>query len=62
MSRSTLPLLDSSLYPQVWQQQTFASPQALLLSMLSATLSRDVTIDAIYFTAHSALLLLLASF
>ncbi|MGP4734537.1 MULTISPECIES: hypothetical protein [unclassified Psychrobacter] len=50
MSRSTLPLLDSSLYPQVWQQQTFASPQALLLSMLSATLSKDVTIDASAFT------------
>ena len=50
MSRSTLPLLDSSLYPQVWQQQTFASPQALLLSMLPATLSRDVTIDASAFT------------
>jgi len=50
MSRSTLPLLDSSLYPQVWQQQTFTSPQALLLSMLSATLSRNVTIDASAFT------------
>jgi len=50
MTRSTLPLLDSSLYPQVWQQQTFTSPQALLLSMLSATLSRDVTIDASAFT------------
>ena len=51
MSRSTLPLLDSSLYPQVWQQQTFNSPQALLLSMmLSATLSRDITIDASAFT------------
>ena len=50
MSRSTLPLLDSSLYPQVWQQQTFTSPQALLLSMLSATLSREVTIDASAFT------------
>ena len=50
MSRSTLPLLDSSLYPQVWQQQTFTSPQALLLSMLSATLSRKVTIDASAFT------------
>ena len=46
MSRSTLPLLDSSLYPQVWQQQTFTSPQVLLLSMLSATLSKDITIDA----------------
>ena len=50
MSRSTLPLLDSSLYPQVWQQQIFTSPQALLLSMLSATLSREVTIDASAFT------------
>ena len=50
MSRSTLPLLDSSLYPQVWQQQIFTSPQALLLSMLSATLSRKVTIDASAFT------------
>lgn len=50
MSRSTLPLLDSSLYPQVWQQQTFTSPQALLLSLLSATLSKDVTIDASAFT------------
>ncbi|QOD12569.1 hypothetical protein IEE84_11995 [Psychrobacter sp. 28M-43] len=50
MSRLTLPLLDSSLYPQVWQQQTFTSPQALLLSMLSATLSKDVTIDASAFT------------
>ncbi|MGE6475849.1 hypothetical protein [Psychrobacter sp. NPDC078631] len=50
MSRSTLPLLDSSLYPQVWQQQIFTSPQALLLSMFSATLSRDITIDASAFT------------
>ena len=50
MSGSTLPLLDSSLYPQVWQQQTLTSPQALLLSMLSATLSRDITIDASAFT------------
>ena len=50
MGRSTLPLLDSSLYPQVWQQQTFTSPQALLLSMLSATLSKNVTVDASAFT------------
>ncbi len=46
MSRSTLPLLDSSLYPQLWQQQILLSPQALLLSMLSATLNMDVTADA----------------
>ena len=50
MSRSTLSLLNSSLYPQVWQQQIFTSPKALLLSMLSATLSRKVTIDASAFT------------
>lgn len=36
MSKSTLALLDSSLYPQRWQQQTFATPQALLVAMLSA--------------------------
>ncbi|WP_288997376.1 hypothetical protein [uncultured Psychrobacter sp.] len=36
MSKSTLALLDSSLYPQIWQQQTFATPQALLVAMLSA--------------------------
>ncbi|MBF2720465.1 hypothetical protein IP510_11295 [Psychrobacter sp. NG254] len=44
MSRSTLPLLDSSLYPQLWQQQILLSPQALLLSMLM--LSTDITADA----------------
>jgi len=36
MRKSTLALLDSSLYPQIWQQQTFATPQALLVAMLSA--------------------------
>ncbi|MGP9557138.1 hypothetical protein [Psychrobacter sp. AOP7-A1-24] len=50
MSRSTFPLLDSSLYPQVWQQQTFTSPQTLLLSMLSAILDANITIDANAFT------------
>ena len=34
MSKLTLALLDSSLYPQFWQQQTFTNPQALLLAML----------------------------
>ena len=34
MSKLTLPLLDSSLYPQSWQQQTFTNPPALLLAML----------------------------
>jgi len=50
MSRSTLPLLDSSLYPQVWERQILLSPQALLLSMLSTTLNTDVTVDASAFT------------
>ena len=36
MNKLTLPLLDSSLYPQFWQQQTFTNPQALLLAMLMA--------------------------
>lgn len=36
MGKSMLPLLDSSLYPQVWQQQTLLNPQALLLSILMA--------------------------
>lgn len=50
MSRSTLPLLDSSLYPQVWQQQTFTRPQTLLLSMLSAIIDANITIDTSAFT------------
>ena len=44
MSRSILPLLDSSLYPQVWERQILLSPQALLL--LLSTLSTDITADA----------------
>ncbi len=42
MNKLTLPLLDSSLYPQFWQQQTFTNPQALLMAMLTA----DITPDA----------------
>ena len=42
MSRSILRLLDSSLYPQIWQQQTFTNPQALLIAMLTA----ESTLDA----------------
>ena len=34
MSKLTLALLDSSLYPQSWQQQIFTNPRALLLVML----------------------------
>lgn len=36
MGKLTLPLLDSSLYPQSWQQLTFTDPPALLLAMLEA--------------------------
>lgn len=46
MSKLTLSLLDSSLYPQIWEQQTFTSPQTLLLSMLS----NEVAVDASTFT------------
>lgn len=42
MNKSMLALLDSSLYPQSWQRQTFTNPQALLLAMLTA----DITVDA----------------
>lgn len=46
MNKSTLPLLDSSLYPQVWQQQTFVTPQAFLMALLTT----DTTLDAKLFT------------
>ncbi|WP_296236510.1 hypothetical protein [Psychrobacter sp. UBA5136] len=46
MGKLTLPLLDSHLYPQVWQQQTFTTPQALLMAMLMA----EDTPDADAFT------------
>ena len=46
MNKSMLPLLDSSLYPQIWQQKNFPNPQALLLAMLTA----DITADADAFT------------
>ena len=46
MNKSMLALLDSSLYPQSWQQQKFANPQALLLAMLT----EDTTADADAFT------------
>lgn len=35
MSIKTLPDLDNSLYPQVWEQQSFESPQALLMALLT---------------------------
>lgn len=42
MNKSTLPLLDSSLYPQVWQHQTFITPYAFLMALLTT----DITLDA----------------
>ncbi len=41
MSHSTLPQLDSSLYPQVWQQQTYDNPQCLLRAMLTGLITPD---------------------
>ena len=41
MGRSILRLLDSSLYPQICQQQTFTNPQALLIAMLTADSTPD---------------------
>lgn len=41
MNQSTLPLLDSSLYPQVWQQQTFITSQTLIKAMLTTNLVPD---------------------
>ena len=46
MTITTLPELDSSLYPQIWQQQTFESPQALLMALLT----QCITIEPINFT------------
>ena len=46
MNKLTLPLLDSSLYLQFWQQKTFTNPQALLMAMLTA----DITLEANSFT------------
>ena len=46
MGKLTLPSLDSSLYPQIWQQQTLLNPQALLMAMLTA----DITLEANAFT------------
>ena len=41
MDKLTLPSLDSSLYPQIWQQQTFTNPPALLLAMLTVEIAPD---------------------
>ena len=46
MSIATLSCLDSSLYPQVWEQQTFESPQALLIALLT----NRINLEPIAFT------------
>jgi hypothetical protein len=46
MGKLTLTLLDSSLYPQLWQPKEYGSPQALLRAMLTA----DTTPDSDVFT------------
>ncbi|WP_201617660.1 hypothetical protein [Psychrobacter immobilis] len=48
MSISTLASLDSSLYPQVWEQQTFTDAHSLLIAMLMG----NITADAKTFTQH----------
>ena len=48
MGKLTLPLLDSSLYPQFWQQQILPNPRALLIAMLIT----DVIPDADAFTTQ----------
>lgn len=50
MDKLTLPSLDSSLYPQSWQQQIFTNPPALLLAMLEAEDMADTTADTDAFT------------
>lgn len=46
MSRATLASLDISLYPLVWQQQTFINSQSLLMALLAG----DIEIDPKEFT------------
>ena len=41
MNHSTLAELNSSLYPQVWEQHTFISSQSLLLAMLNGSITPD---------------------
>lgn len=48
MPKSTLAELDSSLYPQVWEQQNFNDAQALLMAILSGS----ITPDPYAFTKH----------
>ncbi|PKG36746.1 MULTISPECIES: hypothetical protein [Psychrobacter] len=48
MGIPTLASLDSGLYPQVWEQQTFTDAHSLLIAMLMG----NITADAKTFTQH----------
>ncbi|WP_367105524.1 hypothetical protein [uncultured Psychrobacter sp.] len=41
MSRATLPALDSSLYPQIWDQHIFKDAQSLLLALLTTSFTLE---------------------
>lgn len=41
MNIATLPTLDSSLYPQVWEQQTFTDAHSLLMATLKGAINLD---------------------
>lgn len=41
MSIPTLESLDSSLYPQVWEQQTFSDAHSVLIAMLTGNIAPD---------------------
>ena len=41
MSQSTLSALDSSLYPIVWQQQTFTDAHSLLMALITDRITLD---------------------
>ena len=41
MNHSTLAELDSSLYAQIWEQQTFSNAQLLLLAMINGNITPD---------------------
>ena len=41
MNKSMLALLDSSLYPQVWEQQTFSDAHSVLIAMLTGNIAPD---------------------
>lgn len=50
MSISTLASLDSSLYPQVWEQQTFTDAHSLLIAMLMGNITPDAKAFSDIFT------------